>query len=647
VLNYIYENAHNRPYIGGNHDNQFYSLLYLPANIDQKTLAPGYDSTGREVEYAASISNPYYIINKEKESDTRNRLTGSGTLKYQITNWLYARGRITRDYYLSKRFQYIPDNNVSSSYPEGSLDQRLTESTENNYEFILGAAPADIGKFGINGFVGGNVNWRSYNQNITSGNTFVVPGVYTFNNLANKLPSTSVSERRTNSLFGNIEFSYNKYLYLTLTGRNDWFSTLPLDNNNLFYPATSLSFIFSDALKLPSWVSYGKFRASSAQVSGDTGPYQLDLSYALDPLQFGSLPLQMIGTSNIPNKQLKPQLSTDYEVGLEMGFAHDRIGFDIDYYNKNIKNDIVVTAVPITTGYSTAILNVGKLADNGIELLLRGTPIKTKNFSWDMTLTFSTLNDKVISLGEGTKGANIILTRSKSGNASVQLEEGTTYGGIYGYTYKRDSTGRKIYNSQGLPEYNTDQRRIGNSLYNKILGFSNTFSYKNFSLYVFFDGKFGADIYSETNATAYDEGKHKATLIGREDGLVADGAGEDGKSNTVMVRGYNSPDGPAASISTYYKQIKQVSEQFIYDASFVKLREISLSYNFNPKVLHKIGFTNASVSIIARNLLTVYKNKNLVNVDPESSVSSGNAQGIERLVYPVTRNYGVTLKFGL
>jgi hypothetical protein len=648
VLDYIYEKGNNRPYIGGNHDNSFYSLLYLPSNINIETLKPGYDANGREVQYAASISNPYYVINKEQEEDKKNRLIGSATLKYQFNNWLYARGRLTRDYYLAKRFQYIPDNNLSSSFPNGSLDQQMRESTENNYEFIVGASPSDIGKFGINGFVGGNVNWRAATTLSTSGNTFVVPGVYTFNNLANKLPTTSDSKQRTNSVFGSVELSYNKYLYLTFTGRNDWFSTLPANSNNIFYPSAALSFVFSDALKMPSWISFGKVRASSAQVSGDTGPYQLDLTYSLDPLQYGSLPLQAIGTSNIPNKDLKPLLSTDFEIGAEMDFFNGRLGFDADYYNKNIKNDIVVTAVSNTTGYATAILNVGKLRDNGIEVLLRGTPVKTKNFSWNMIVNFSTIDNKVIALGSGTKGANIILTRSKSGNASVQLEEGQTYGGIYGYTYTRDSSGRIVYNSQGLPLYNATQTRLGNSLYNKIFGFSNTFRYKAFSFYVFLDSKFGADIYSETNATAYDQGKHKETLAGRDDGLIGNGVAQtDHKQNTVLVRGINSPAGPGAFINDYYKQIKQVSEQFVYDASFIKLREIALTYNLPKTFLTKAGITNASVSAVARNLLIVYKNKNLVNIDPESSVASGNAQGIERADYPTTRSYGISLKFGL
>jgi hypothetical protein len=438
-----------------------------------------------------------------------------------------------------------------------------------------------------------------------------------------------------------VELSYNKYLYLTLTGRNDWFSTLPIDNNNLFYPAAALSFIFSDAFKLPSVISFGKLRASSAQVSGDTDPYQLDLSYSLDAFLYNNnLPLQLIGTSNIPNRRLKPLLSTDYEIGLEMEFFNNRLGFDAGYYNRQIKNDIVRTAVSSGTGYSTAILNVGKLENTGIEILLRGTPVRGKNFTWDMTATFSKNNNKIVALGEGTKGTPIQLATSKSGNAFVQLTEGERYGGIYGFSYTRDSAkGQIIYDSRGFPLVNSKAKFLGNSTYDKLFGFSNTFTYKNLSLYMFVDAKFGADIYSETNATAYKNGKHKATLFGRDGGFVAEGLNQAGGPNTVMVNPEN--------LSSYYNQIGSITEQFMYDASFAKLREVALRYRFSNGILDKIGMTNASISLVARNLVTIYKDKDLENVDPESNIASNNQQGIERMGYPTTRNYGITLKFSL
>ncbi len=646
TLNYTVEKSNNRPYIGGNHDNSLYSLLYLPNTVSLESLKPGYDSTGREFLYTQGVSNPYYIINKEKETDSRNRFRGSLVLKYDITNWLYARGRLTRDYYLSKRLQYIPDGNASSSFPYNSpsniggiLNQRNVESSANEYEILIGVNPGLKGKFGVNGFVGGNISWRAASQLNESGNTFIVPDVYTFNNIKTKLPSTSETRRRTNSLFGSVELSYNKYLYLTLTGRNDWFSTLPMDNNNLFYPAASLSFVFSDALNLPSAITFGKLRASTAQVSGDTDPYQLDLSYSLDAFLYNNtLPLQLIGTSNIPNKRLKPLLSKDYEIGLEMDFLKSRIGFDFCYYNRQITDDIVRTGVSSATGYSTAVLNVGKLQNSGIELLIKGTPVKTRDLTWDLTATFTKNNNKVVSLGEGVMGVPIVLATSKSGNAFVRLTEGERYGGIYGFSYTRDSaSGQLIYDSRGFPVVNSTAKYLGNSTYDKLFGFSSTLSYKNFSFYFFIDAKFGADIYSETNATAYKNGKHMATLYGREQGFIADGLNQAGGKNTVMVM----PD----NLSAYYNQIGNISEQFIYDASFAKLREVALGYRFSNKLLEKIRISNASVSLVARNIFTIYKDKALENVDPESNIAANNQQGIERMGFPPIRNYGITIKF--
>ena len=647
-INYTYEKAANRPFIGGNHDNQFYSLLYLPNSIDVESLKPGYDSTGKEFLYTQGVSNPYYVVNKEQEGDTRNRLIGSLSLKYQITNWLYASGRFYHDYFLAKRFQIIPDNNASSSFPYSSpgniggiLNQGSVDYTGNAYQLLLGIDPGLKGQFKINGFVGGDMDNRIRNEVITSGNTFIVPGVYTINNIKTKLPSTSLTRIKTNSLFGSMELSYDKYIYLTLSGRNDWFSTLPLDNNNLFYPSAALSFVFSDAFRLPSFISFGKLRASTAQVSGATDPYQIDLNYSLDPFLYDALlPLQGIGASNIPNKKLKPLLSTDYELGLEMSFLNNRISLDAAYYNRQIRDDIVRTAVSNTTGYSTAIINIGQSENKGIEISLKGTPVKKNFFAWDVSMTFSKNDNRIVALGEAGKGVPIVLATSKSGNAFIQLVEGQRYGSLYGSVYLRDSaSGKIIYDSRGFPLTDSKAKFLGSGTYDKLFGFSNTFSYKNVSFYFFLDGKFGADIYSETNAIAYNNGKHKGTLAGRENGFIADGLNETGGKNAVMVTPEN--------ISSYYNIIGGITEPFIYDASFVKLREVALAYKLPQKFVTKIGFTTATVSLVARNLLTIYKDKNLENVDPESQVANNNQQGIERMVYPPTRSYGMTIKFGL
>lgn len=646
ALNYTFEKSNNRPYIGGNHDNSLYSLLYLPNSIDLPALQPGYDSTGREFLYTQGVSNPYYVINKEKETDSRNRIRGALMLKYLVTNWLYVRGRLSRDYYLSKRLQYIPDGNASSSFPYNSpanlggiFNQRAVESSSNEYEIMVGVDPDLKGKLSISAFVGGNISYRASSLLNESGNTFIVPDVHTFNNLSTKLPSTSESQRRTNSVFGSLGLYYNKFLFLTLTGRTDWFSTLPLQNNHLFYPAASLSFVLSDAVKLPATISLAKFRASSAQVSGDTDPYQLDLSYSLDSFLYnGTQPLQLIGTSNIPNQMLKPLLSTDYEIGFDMDFFQHRVGFEASYYDRQIKDDIVRTAVSSTTGYSTAVLNVGKQENKGVEILVRATPVVTPNFSWDVTATFTKNDNTIVALGDGVKGVPIVLATSKSGNAFVRLTEGERYGGIYGFSYATDSvSGKKIYDSRGFPLVNTVAKLLGNSTYDKMFGFGNTFTYNNLSLYVFIDSKFGADIYSETNATAYKNGKHMATLVGRDEGFIADGLNEAGEPNTVMVM----PD----NLSAYYNQIGSISEQFIYDASFVKLREVALTYRIPDQLLEKIRISNATVSFVGRNLLTLYKDKDLENVDPESNIAANNQQGIERMGFPPIRNFGGTLKF--
>lgn len=636
VANYVYEKADNRPFIGGNVANVFYSLLSLPANIDIESLSPGYNPDGTEFTYADFVNNPYFILNKEKEADTKNRLSGSLSLQYDFSEILYARGRFTRDYYSFNRLAITPEGVLYRGYLGGSLDQQTREMVENNYELMLGVNPVGGPKFTLSGFVGGNINWRASNRITASGNTFVVPGVYTFNNLENKFPSTGESNQRTNSLFGSLEFSFQNYLFLSLTARNDWFSTLPLDNNNLLYPSAALSFVFSDAFDLPSVISFGKFRFSTAQVSGDTAPGQLDLSYRLEDVKYNSNSLQVIGTGNIPNKSLKPLLSTDYETGFEIDLFDHRLGFDVAYYNKITRDDIVRTAVSSTTGYSSAILNVGEMENRGIEVLVRATPLLKDDFEWNLTATYSKNTNKVLALGDGVKGAPILLAESKTKEAFIQVVEGEPYGQIYGFGYERDANGQKIFDEQGLPVRTSEPIFLGNGVYSDLMGLNNTFTWRNLAFGFLIDAKFGADIYSESNVIATGNGTHKMTLQGREEGIIGEGVTENGEPNSVLV--------PPLRVNSYYGRMASIAEEFIYDASFVKLRELSLNYTFPMELVNRIGVKNASLTLMARNVLTLYKN--VENVDSESNIVSGNAQGIERFGYPATRNYGATLRLG-
>lgn len=636
VANYVFEKADNRPFIGGNVANVFYSLNFLPANIDVETLRPGYNPDGTEFTYADFVNNPYFMVNREKEADSKNRLNGSLSLQYDLSKSLYARGRFTRDYYSFNSLSITPGGVLYRGYLGGSLDQLSREIVENNYEFLLGVKPAGSGKFSVSGFAGGNINWRASNRITASGNTFVVPGVYTFNNLENKFPSTSESRQRTNSLFGSLEVAFQNYLFLNLTARNDWFSTLPLANNNLLYPSASFSFVFSDAFDLPAFVRFGKFRMSSAQVSGDTGPGQLDLSYSLEDVKYNSNSLQVIGTTNIPNKNLKPLLSSDYETGIELDLFDGRMGLDIAYYKTVTTNDIVRTGVSATTGYASAILNVGKMENQGLEILLRATPFLSDEFEWNVTTTFSTNKNRVVALGEGAKGAPILLAESKTKEAFIQVSEGEPYGQIYGFGYSRNDAGQIVYDAQGYPVRTSEPILLGNGVYKMLTGLNNSLRWKDVTFSFLIDAKFGADIYSESNVTAVSNGTHKMTLTGREEGIVAAGVNASGEPNAVLV--------PADKINSYYGRVASVAEEFIYDASFIKLRELSLGYTLPEKLVNNIGIRNASLTLMARNVLTLYKKTD--NVDPESNLVSGNAQGIERFGYPATFNCGATLRLG-
>jgi TonB-linked SusC/RagA family outer membrane protein len=632
VADFINEKAQNRQRLGGNYSNVHYTLINLPSNINVSDLAPGYDTLGKEIgiNNQGIPTNPYYTTNKIHQDDERRRFIGSLELKYDITPWLYAKGRMMADYLNFKELDYTPSGVIW--YPKGGgLNQDGQTNSELNYEGMIGTAFSITQKAKINAFAGGNIYKRNRESFNINGSPFVIDDIYTANNLAVKYPSTGYYRKQTNSLFASAEVSYDDLLFLNFTGRQDWFSTLPVNNNSLFYPSVSLSYLLSRHLSMPSWISFAKLRGSFAEVSGDTDPYQLTLGYSLDRDNYNGINLQKISNSVIPNVNLQPLLSSEIEFGTDFGFVNDRINVNLTYYNRKTTQDIVVTQVSNSSGFAQAILNVGEIANKGFEAAIKTVPVRSGKFKWEVSANFSYNDNKVVSLGGDLP--TILLVGSKTGSATINVEKGKRYGMIEGYTYLRDSKGAVVYDANGYPMNSTTPQILGNGLYDKIAGISNTFTYGPLSLYFLIDGKFGAEIYSEQNSLAVSNGKHKMTLAGRESGLTGDGVDAQGNANSIAV--------PVDKLSQYYGRVAGITENFVYDASFAKLREVSLGYQIPKKLLPAVPFSRAYVSLIARNLLILYKQT--PNIDPESGTISGNAQGISATVYPTTRSYGVNL----
>jgi TonB-linked SusC/RagA family outer membrane protein len=645
---FIFEDVKNRPRLSDAPGNANYIVWGAAPSINVEDMkgpnGNGSNPDGTELETDGSIfvTNPYWAAYRFENSDKRDRLLGNFTMRYDFTDWLYLQGRIGVDTYTSRRRQLEP---YGTAYvPLGQLEETERRFTERNMDFLLGIDQS-FGDIGLNAFVGGNQMDNKFETLGNFGSQFAIPFLESINNASNQSLRYSISEKAINSLYGSIELSFRNFLYLTATGRNDWFSTLSNINvededNAIFYPSVGLSFVFSDAFNMsPDVLSFGKIRGSWAQVGGDTDPYQLSQTYGLVGQGHQGNPLGRISSGTIPNANLVPLTNTEFEVGLDLRFFQNRLGVDLAYYNRKTENDILFASITQTSGYTNQVVNVGELRNSGIELLLNVTPVRTQSFSWDLSLNYSYNDSEVVSLLDPTnddlagtdEAEGLFVDEARSRNAIIYQKEGFPYGVIMGFRYARNEDGSIALDANGLPmqgEFGV----LGNGVHPTTLGLNNSISWKNFNLTFLIDSKWGGDIYSGTNATAYSSGFHKNTLEGREDGRVTL---PDGQVTTIEP----------ADIQNYWGRLYGITEEFIYDASFIKLRQFTLGYNLPKSVLDKTPFTGVSFSLVGRNLFLLYSKVD--NIDPEATYSNSNAQGLEWFGVPQTRSFGfdINLRF--
>jgi TonB-linked SusC/RagA family outer membrane protein len=661
TADYVFEHVNNRSSISDNAGNIIAPLLYLPTSFDVRWLKNRTNPDGTE-KLAGTIDNyfenPYYIAYDYINRTDRNRITGGLTLKYNLLDWLYLQGQIARDGYIFNVTNIVPSGvqyTRSDGIHGGNLTQYEVNYHELNSSFMIGMRKGSAAAFSISANLGGNqqdnvtdisgVGAVPNSPNRAAG-PFQVAGNYNAGNIIIKPYSSYYKHYRVNSLYGSADLGYKNYLFLNLTARNDWFSTLNINTDHYFYPSVSGSFVFSEAWRLPSWISLGKARASYAASSNGTEPYQNRLTYGLASYTINGQTLGYLATSNlIPNASLRPVSIAEKELGLIMRFLGNRLGFDFTFYSKQTTNDIVRITVSPTSGYYENIENIGKIRNRGIELLLTGAPFKNAVLSWNISFNLAVNNNKVLAIG----GAQSIVINGAyprwGSEVSISNVVGLPYGQIMGYAYKRDGKGNVIYSDgsssatpAGEPEH-TDVVPLGSTVYKQTGGLTNEFRYKDLSLSVLVDFKSGAKLYSGTNLLLYQYGLHKKTLEGREGGYIGKGVTADGHPNARAV--------PA---QRYFQDISaggtdHIAEEFIYDASFVKLRSMVLSYNVPASMLRK-GFIKGMVfSLIGRNLHTLIKHT--PNIDPESSINSTNGQGLELSGYPPVRSWGfnINMKF--
>jgi len=638
VAQYNVENAKNRPSAGDAPGNPNWAVYMIANTVDVRSLAPGYDSSGRETQWNETpyASNAYFVVNRFQNNDTKNRFIGQASIRYDILKNLFVKGSVSRDFFNYDFVGIIPTGTVYTLGAAGTYSGKKVSVAETNALLTMNYNTRLFNSIGVNVLAGGNKRKYTSDETDIDGAQFVIPFFYSYTNLATVTTKPIRNRTATNSLFGSVDLDYKSIIFLTLTGREDWFSTLSPLSNSIFYPAIGTSFILSDAVRMPSWVNYAKLRASWAQVGGATpDPYILNQTYS--SVQGGHLgqPVQQVTTSQnvnlVTNASLKPLTSTTYEAGLEAQFLNNRLGIDLTFYDRKTTNDIVNTAISSTSGYNNVILNVGEVSNRGIEVLLNGTPVKTGSFTWTASYNVAYNDNKVVKLAPGL--STIQLANSVGNWGILDNIEGKPFGMLVGTRMQKDANGNVVFNATtGLP-VQTPLQQLGKSVAPLTMGLTNEFRYKRFSLNFLVDGKFGNKVFSVMEVYATRLGLMKSTLPGRENGLVLNGVDQTGAPYTRTV--------PVSGLRSYYDNYKTYSDLFLHDGSFVKLRQVILSYALPTNLLNKVKIQSASISFVARNLWTIYKQTD--NFDPEQSFTNSNAQGFESIGLPRTRSLGVNL----
>jgi TonB-linked SusC/RagA family outer membrane protein len=639
LAQYNLETGHNRTGAGDALGNPNWTPLEIANTADVRWLKPGYDSAGNETIWndAAIASNGYFVINKFQEKDTKNRFIGQASISYELFKNFVLKGTASEDFYNYNYYNILPTGTAYT--PQGQYQGIKTDLSEFN-GLVTAAWKGSITQdIGISAVAGANTRKNQENRLTLNGANFTIPYFYSFINLSSQSTIPYSPRIGTNSIFGSVDLDYKNLFFLTLGGRQDWFSTLSPRNNHIFYPSVGGSFVLSDAVKLPDFFSYAKLRGSWAQVGGGApDPYSINLTYS--NVSSSGPTLQNVtpdvnGNNVITNPNLKPYTSTTYEAGFELQMLKSRLGIDFTYYNRQTTNDIVNTAITTTSGYSNVILNIGELRNNGVELLLTGKPVRTNNFGWNVSYNVAYNANKVVQLAPGLP--LIQMASSVNGWATLDQVVGRPFGTLLGTRMTRDAkSGQIVYNRvTHTPVATSSTQVLGNSVAPYTMGLTNDFRYKRFNLSILIDGKFGNKIFSLFEVYATRMGKLKETLPGRANGLELKGVDQSGAAYDTTITQANGV------LRNYYDNNKSYSELFLHDGSFLKLRQVILSYALPIKNISTWKVQSASISFVARNLFILYRKTH--NFDPEQSFTNSNNQGFESIGLPRTRTYGLNL----
>ena len=645
-------------------------FLWFGRQVDTNSLKADYTRNWNSSYY----DNPFWSASYNTQSQERHRLIGDLHAEFRLTDGLHVRFRTSTDWYNDRRKSKVKWGSAGAGSPYGSYAEDAYTVKENNTE-VLATYIKQLNKnWGIDALLGFNVRNKQYENNYQAAPRLAVADLYTLTNSRDPLTSSNDFYRlRQYGLYGSIQLDYRRWAFLNITGRNDWSSTLPVDNNSYFYPSVTASVLLSEAFGWRSKaVNYLKIRGGWSQVGADANPYQLATVFTSETA-FNGNPLQSSSTIGM-NSNLKPENTSSIEAGFEAAFWDNRLYLDFTYYKTDSRNQILKLATTAASGYTSQVRNAGHIRNRGYEIQLGAVPIQTsKGFRWNLDLNYGANSSKVVKLDD--EG---LITSYQLYSSGIQIlaSVGEAYGTLFGTSYVRDANGNVVVDANGLPKISTTNKTLGKFTPDWTGGISNTFSYRSLSLSFLIDASVGGSIFSNTNKTGKYTGVLANTLSGRDaehgglwyytdamgnnvrlsespsysvssdglyyaqvngqstrvyqDGIMVEGVTESGSKNEEVV-----------SAEKYYHRIYSIAEATVYDASYVKLREVALSYRLPRLWTQKLHLQEASVTLTGRNLWTIYKS--VPNIDPESALTTGNAQGVEAYSLPTTRSFGVNL----
>lgn len=634
---YNYTKSDNLPATGYNNQSISYFMIFQNPNVDLAWYKPIWKKDKYKIDqihpFSSYIDNPYLIAYEMLNGLDKKFLTGNITATYNFNRkfeiMLRSGIEITNEERTTKR----PYS--SANYLQGYYREQYIKNTEFNTDLLF-TFKNNYGKVNISASAGGNIRANEYILNDYIATGLKVPDLYQLTN-AISLNSriAQPKDKETNSLYGLATFSYDNLWFVDVTARNDWSSTLPEENRSYFYPSVSTSVILSDILKIESnKFNFWKLRASWSQVGNDTDPYSLVQFYNASNFT-GSAEI----FSNYQNPNLKPEMNSNIEAGMDFAFFKNRLTYNVTVYQNNTKDQIIDVPSLIETGYSTRTINAGEVRNRGIEMTLNAFPIKNPNFSWNLSANWSLNKNKILSLPAEFMGEPYTMA-SVGGVVFFNAVVGGSLGDMYGYKLQYAPDGQVIYGSDGLTAKSTEIEYIGNAYAKWRAGLQNTFKYKNFSVSFSIDGQYGGTAYSQSHHKMSEQGKLTHTLMGRDDpnGTII------GQGVVQNADGSFSPNTKPVSLTSYYGDYYRRAnvETNSFDASYIKLREANITYYFPKPMVQALKMTDLSIALFGRNL---WMWTDFPLFDPEAATlnDASITPGIEMGQLPTARTVGIQL----